>query len=325
MPHNIDSMAFHGDPPWHGLGVRVPEHISAEGMIRAAGLDWRVEMEPVPGARLDARGRPLKYSLVRKARIAQEKDVLLGLVSPRYTPLQNTEAFAFFDPIIQEKAATFETAGALGDGERVWVLAKLSGEMRVAGDDVVERYLLLSNTHDGKGAVTVRFTPIRVVCQNTLLLALEGGERSFRVVHTGDVVRRLAEGYEVLGISKKLFEMAERRFQALARISMNGERLTAYLEALFPPSDTQRQEKKTPPAWALVTELFERGDPQLPSEPKTLWRAYNAVVRYEDYRPAREAVPDRRLDRVWFGAGADLKLRALQQAEALAKANTWVN
>ena len=94
------------------------------------------------------------------------------MVSRRYTPLQNEEAFQFFDPIIGSEAASFETAGALGDGERIWTLAKMPDSMEVAEGDLCGKYLLLSNTHSGQGSVTIKFTAIRVVCQNTLMFAL---------------------------------------------------------------------------------------------------------------------------------------------------------
>jgi phage/plasmid-like protein (TIGR03299 family) len=288
-------------------------------MLKAAGLDWEVEKRPVPGARLDSKGDPIKYQLVRRARDAGEQDILLGLVSPRYEPLQNKNAFEFFNPIVGEGAAIFETAGALGDGERVWVLAKLPGEIRVVGDDIVNKFLLLSNTHNGNGAVTVKFTPIRVVCQNTLVLALEDGEKSVKVRHTKRMSERLAEVPELLGIFKSVFESAEESFKALVKTGVDTNRLNQYLESVFPRTDEQRKKNQRPEKWEHVTKLFEEGDPGLIYIRGTLWSAYNAVTRFEDYRQTTEAGADRRLNRTWFGPGADLKLKALQKAEELAR------
>lgn len=144
-------------------------------MIKSAGLDWQVEKQPVKGARLDKKGDPLRYQLVRKARSEKEHDIILGLVSPIYEPLQNKKAFNFFDHIVEKGSAIFETAGALGDGERVWVLAKLPGEIRVIGNDIVNKYLLISKNHAGKESIIIKFTPIRVVCKNTLMMGMKDG------------------------------------------------------------------------------------------------------------------------------------------------------
>lgn len=319
MAHNIDSMAYYGEPPWHGLGTKVPARANAETMIKAAGLDWIVEKQPVHGAKRDEDDNPLRYQLVRKARNEKEHDTILGLVSPIYEPLQNREAFNFFDNIVEGGSAIFETAGALGDGERVWVLAKLPGEIRVIGNDIVNKYLLLSNNHAGKESVIIKFTPIRVVCQNTLMIAMKDGEKAVKIRHTKNISKRLAEVPDILGISKELYEHAREIFQTLARVRMKENRLNEYLEALFPRTKKQIEERKYPEKWGNIKELFEIGDRELNDGRGSLWAAYNAVVRFEDYRTTKEAGPDRRLNRTWFGSGADLKMKALEVAKELSK------
>ena len=247
----------------------------------------------------------------------------LGVVSPRYCPLQNSEAFEFFDPIIGEKKAVFETAGSLGNGERVWVLAKVPGELRVVGDDCCSKYLLLSNSHDGRGSISVKFTPVRVVCQNTLILALESGETAHQVRHSKYMQDRLQGVQALVSLTWKTFERALELFQFLARVQVDTHRLRTYLGAVYPLTEEQRQPNKQPERWEHVIKLFEVGDAPNLSPSHTLWGAYNAVVRYEDYRRAREAGPDRRLNRVWFGQGASLKLLALQQADQFGR--HWLN
>lgn len=173
MAHNINSMAYYGEKPWHGLGQEVPGRATTAEMIVAAGLDWEVEARGARGATRDKRGRFSRYEIVRKPRPnMEEHEILLGVASRFYVPLQNREAFDFFDPVIGDNKAVFETAGALGQGECIWALAKMRDVIEIVRDDVCMRYLLLSNRHDGNGSVTVKFTSIRVVCQNTLMLAL---------------------------------------------------------------------------------------------------------------------------------------------------------
>jgi phage/plasmid-like protein (TIGR03299 family) len=153
-------------------------------MIVAADLNWEVELRPIMFQGRQPSRKPQRCQLLRKARTSAEAELPLAVVGSRYQPLQNSEAFEFFDPIVGKNAAVFETAGALGYGERVWVLAKVPGDMHIVGDDCCTKYLLLSNSHDGQGSVAIKFTPIRVVCQNTLILALETGEKAYAVRHT---------------------------------------------------------------------------------------------------------------------------------------------
>lgn len=317
MPANIDSMAYYGETPWHGLGVPLSAPPDSATMIKAAGLDWKVEMPPAPGTRLAPDGRPLKCQILRKARDNRERDIMLGLVSRQYVPLQNQEAFRFFDAIVGEGAAIYETAGALGDGERVWVLANVPGEIRVSRNDMVRKYLLLSNSHTGDSAVCVKFTPIRVVCQNTLILALKDGEKAFRVRHSKSMHWRLAEVAEFLRVVHEVFQAAEESFRMLIRVKMTPQRLDDYLESVLPRSADEKRTQTRPRRWQAITVLFDTPDARVPEVRHTLWAAYNAVIRFEDYRETR-GTAERRLDRVWFGAGADLKLQALQAAERFA-------
>jgi phage/plasmid-like protein (TIGR03299 family) len=323
MAHNIDSMAYYGETPWHGLGTSIPARANASQMIVAAGLNWEVSMTPIPnvGAHADKKAR--RFHLLRMPRNPDEIEVPLGVVSPRYRALQNKEAFEFFDPIIGDSKAVFETAGSLGNGERIWVLAKVPGEIRVIGDDICSKYLLLSNAHDGRGSVSVKFTPIRVVCQNTLILALESGEKAHNIRHSKHMQDRMKDVQELLGLIWKTFQKAEELFQSLAKVQVDAVRLDTYLEAVYPRTEEQRKAKKRPDRWERVAKLFEDGDSPDLRPDHTLWGAYNSVTRFEDYRQTTEAGPDRRLNRVWFGQGADLKLHALQQADALRQ--QWLN
>lgn len=314
-------MAYHGAPPWHGLGMPLSDCPTSAQMITAAGLNWEVEMRPVRWQ--DRAPKPRRYQLIRRPRSPLECEVPLAVVGPRYRPLQNSEAFEFFDPIVGQNAAVFETAGSLSYGERVWVLARVPGDMHVVGDDYCARYLLLSNSHDGKGAVSVKFTPIRVVRLNTLILALESGERAYTVRHTKCMRGRLSEVQKILAVVWKTFASAATKFKSLAAVRIGEDRLDQYLEGVYPFTPKEPEKKLRPIKWQIITELFERGDSPDLKPSHTLWGAYNAITRYEDYRQANEAGPDRRLNRVWFGASAEVKLRALQQAEELMR--QWTN
>lgn len=322
MVANVQTMAYHGDVPWHGIGTPIPQGVTAEQMIYAAGLDWSVDLRPARGAtKINKKGEFSRYEVVRIPRPAtKETEVLLGIVSRRYQPLQNVEAFEFFDPIVGEKNAFFETAGALGEGERIWVMAKMPVAMEIVPGDECLKYLLLSNTHSGDGSVIVKFTSVRVVCQNTLMLAMDDGQKAYRVRHSKKMQFRLNELSDFLAITQDVFLKAEKTFQRLAKIEMMGDRFDRYLEAVFPLSAEQKKNGTKPARWDFLHEIFAtRPDLQIRGVRGTLWGAYNAITMFEDYKlPQNEEQPEQRLDRAWFGGGADIKLKALAKATEFA-------
>jgi phage/plasmid-like protein (TIGR03299 family) len=324
MVANVQTMAYHGEVPWHGIGTPIPQGLTAAQMISAAGLDWTVDLRPARGAtKINRKGQFSRYEVVRVPRPqAQETEVLLGIVSRRYQLLQNAEAFEFFDPIVGDKKAYFETAGALGEGERIWVMAKMPGAMEIVPGDECLKYLLLSTTHSGDGAVIVKFTSVRVVCQNTLMLAMQDGQKAYRVRHSKKMQFKLHELADFLAITQDVFLKAEATFRRLAQIRMVGDRLDRYLEAVFPVSAAQKKNGTNPARWDFLHQIFEsRPDLQPPKVRGTLWGAYNAITMFEDYKqPPTEELPEHRLDRAWFGGGAEIKLKALDKAIELAAA-----
>jgi phage/plasmid-like protein (TIGR03299 family) len=313
MSHNINSLFYYEEKPWHHLGKKVEAAQTSAGAIVAAGLDWRVnkvQLQRTDGVEVNA------FATVR-----EDTRATLGVVGYVYRPLQNKEAFSFFDAIVGEKAAIYHTAGALGDGETVWILAKLPGYIRVVGDDVSEKYLLLANRHDGGGAVRVQFTPIRVVCQNTLNIALTGAERSFRARHTGALGQRVKTVQDYLGIvdaKSALFEEAARK---LATVQLTQEAWKNYAKASGLVPETPEGERPSSRAYQIiedVSRLFERGKGQdLPGARGTAWGAFNAVVEYVDY--VRSTRNDKRAESLLFGSGAQIKQAAWDNALALAR------
>ena len=204
-------------------------------------------------------------------------------------------------------------------------MARMPEPMEIVRGDKCWNYLLLSNTHNGEGSVTVKFTSERVVCQNTLMLALKDGQKAYRVRHSNMMQFRLSELREFLAITQEVFMRAATLFKRLAEVEMTEERLLQYLDAVFPKTPSQKKEGKEPPKWTHIRELLKTvPDLQWPGVKGTLWGAYNAITRFEDYKePVQEEEPDQRLERIWFGSGADVKLKALQKAEILSK--PWLN
>lgn len=322
---NIDgrpAMAYYGEPPWHGLGRALQNPATAAEAIAAAQLDWDVTKIPLC---VNHNGKlhpvPKRYGIVRAdTLLRQEPPSVLGIVGDAYTPLQNREAFAWFDPIVGQEAAVYHTAGALDDGQRVWILAKLPDDMQVVGDDIANKFLLLSNSHDGTSAVQVKFTPVRVVCHNTLTIALGDGN-ALSVPHTRTLGERLSAAREALGIIRGRFDAIEADFRAMAGFQMTSVRLARYLAAVFPLPATERATEAGRRAHARVEQarhesarLFEEGKGNAASGARgTLWAAYNGVAQFVDYAVCHRDA-DRRLYSVWFGSAYLSKARAFRLA-----------
>jgi len=186
-------MAYFGDTPWHSLGVKLDHPATAEEAIISSGLDWQVRKEPLFLAAYAGSMAVGQIIEDHYATIRSTDRAVLGVVGDRYQPLQNREAFGFFDYVVGQGAAVYHTAGSLSGGRRIWLLAKLPETIKVRGNDIVDQYLLLSNGHDGSTAVQIKLTPIRVVCNNTLSLALRDGHKVYSVRHTASVAEKIRE------------------------------------------------------------------------------------------------------------------------------------
>lgn len=331
MPHNIATkdgkpmLMFVGETPWHKLGNRLqtpPE--TAKEVIVAANLDWEVSKKPVyafdGGAGCAVPGH---YATVRADQWGKPECQPFGLVGEEYNVLQNREAFSFFDPIIKTGQVSYETAGALGHGERVWLLAKVDGNIVVKGDDVVERYLLLSNGHDGRTALKIRFTPVRVVCQNTLNYALASGRDLLSSHHGHGMDRRIDRAQETVGIILKQYDSLTNTYKRFAEVQMNPDRLGRYLGEVFPlPKRRSNQGERSYQAAVtrvnhlrLTSErLFDQGRGNGVAAIKgTLWAAYNGVTELVDHHLAYGNA-EQRMASVCFGEGEQTKQLAFAVA-----------
>lgn len=322
------SMMYVGEEPWHGLGTKLDKPATAVEAIKAANLDWRVTKAPLH-ASVDQGRRMLpvrdKYAIVREDKRDKAGCPVFGIVGRSYTPLQNTEAFQFFDDIVGQGEAIYHTAGALGEGERVWILAKLPKAIKVLSDDVAEKFLLLSNSHDGESSVQIKFTPIRVVCNNTLTMALSRGP-TVRVAHLSNLKERLRQAERLLGIINQRFDELGDNFQAMVKRSINKDELAKYLAAVFPePRDggdrnsprfqKSLQRCRENRLWGSY--FFEAGKGNATQEAKgTLWTAYNGVTEFIDHRDIGR-MRESRLESVWFGDGYFVKARAFNVAQEL--------
>lgn len=317
MPAEINSIAYWGEKPWHGLGTELQNPATAAEAIAAAKLDWEVDTVPIYAAvgMNDMRAIPHYRATVRR-----DTQVSLGVVGRTYTPLQNRDAFAFFDNVVGGKQAMYHVVGALGRGERVWMLAKLPNAMRLRrSDDVVEKYLLLVNSHNGTSSLRMFFTPIRVVCNNTLTAALHSRNATEGIAlrHSADITQKVQQAQHVLGFAIKTYSQLEESFETLAAKQITGTWLDEYIADVFPVANEAKLSGKTKTIRAKAKALFESPSNMLPGTAGTAWAAYNCVTEYVDHlRVVRKLQqdPSRQLDNTWLGSGAELKAQALKIA-----------
>lgn len=235
MPALVESMFSVRETPWHGLGTIVADAPTSADALHLAGLDWDVVPNPVY----------LDNGIVIPNYVANTRSTdgkVLGIVTDRYKAVQNTEAFAFTDSLLGEDVR-YETAGSLNGGKRIWLLAKMPAE-RILGDEVVP-YLCFTNTHDGTGAVKVCMTNTRVVCNNTLNLALSTATRMWSTKHMGDIQGKLAEAEQTLEMAHKYNNALAVEAYRLANISIKDEEVEKILEEIFPIDEKDSNRKQT--------------------------------------------------------------------------------
>jgi phage/plasmid-like protein (TIGR03299 family) len=310
MPAEVETMAYAGATPWHGLGTPLTDEDLYDWprACEKAGLAWDAELVPLVTADTQAR-------VARRAVRRTSDGRILGTVGPRYTVLQNRDAFGWFTPFLDAREAALHTAGSLRQGSRVWVLAKLNREpLVVAPGDEVEKYLLLSHGHDGTLAVRVGFSPVRVVCANTLAMA-HGSDASklIRCKHTKDVQENLANIREVMDLANQEFEATAEQYRLLARKSINQADLRKYVKRVLTVEDGKEPSSRMRHVMEEIIALAEAGKGNdLPLVRGTWWAAYNGTAEWLCYN--RGHSPQNRLNSLWFGDGANLNKAALEAA-----------
>ena len=265
----VETMYSTREKPWHGLGTVVREAPTSENALRLAGLDWNVVQEPIY--------TPCREKIEGfKANVRDTDRKVLGVVSDRYKVVQNVEAFSFTDELLGH-GVRYETAGSLSGGRRVWLLARLPREYIIAGERI-SPYLVFSNTHDGSGSVKVAVTPVRGVCNNTLNLALETAQRSFSMVHTGNISDKITEARDTLFKAESYMDRLGAEFEQLHQQKVTDAEVQKYIELLIPleSNATRTQEKNVNRLREdLATRYYDA--PDLQKVGKNAYRFINAV------------------------------------------------
>lgn len=314
MAHMIEfldgkaSMAYAGETPWHGLGTEVPADITPADMLKAAGLDWRVT--PVP-AFAEIGGK--QVSVGHSALVRDIDNKILDVITDDWIPNQNESAFEFFNDFVAAGEMEMHTAGSLRDGQLVWALAKVKDSFELFNGDTVESYLLFTNPHKYGWSIDVRFTPIRVVCNNTLTLSLNTqSNKIVKVSHRrefdGDLVK------ETLGVAKEKLAKYKEMAAYLGSKRYTNESIVDYFTRIFPVSGSKKEISKNA---AIALEIMDQ-QPGAEFAEGSWWQAFNAVTFMTDHMIGRSS--DNRLTSAWYGANKNLKTKALETAVEMADA-----
>lgn len=335
MSHNLNftngraSMMYVGEVPWHSLGTKLNKPATAAEAMVEAQMDFVVKKAANVHRFPDGREIVSESSFFT---YREDTGAVLGSrLGPSYTVLQQKDAFGFFDEIVGAGEAIYHTAGVLGRGERVWLLAKLPDYIRVrvnGKDDPVEKFLLLANGHDGSLAVKGKLTPIRVVCNNTLQTALnldvfgrahDDSADTVSIRHGHDVKERTRKAGVSLGLYNQLYEQLEGAFNVMALKQITGDELLKYVQTLMPAEREDKEDSK----WALmqqekVMDLHESGAGSEMAR-GTVWGAYNAVTEFTDHVVWNAGKTGALLKSLWFGGSREkLKERAFELAVKMA-------
>lgn len=315
MAHMIETMAYAGETPWHGLGVKVPADLAPAQMLEKAGLDWTVQKVPA-FANIGGRQTNVGWS----ALVRSSDSEMLSVVSNDWNPVQNHEAFEFFHEYCAAGDMEMHTAGSLRDGQIVWVLAKIKESFELFKGDTVESYLLFTNPHKFGQSIDVRFTPIRVVCNNTLTLSLsQNADRMVKKSHRTEF--DAAQVKEQLGIATDKLAKYKEMAAFLGSKRYSEVTLKDYFNRIFPvlaynkEKGPQRKELSKSATRALEVINTQPGAQYAEG---SWWQAFNAVTYLTDHEIGKSA--DTRLTSAWFGPNKNLKVKALETAVEMAEA-----
>ena len=316
MAHEIEmiddkaQMAYVGAVPWHGLGVKVPADLTPEQMLDAAGLNWTVEKIPAYAKIDDKQVKIGKSALVRN-----RDSKILDVVSDDWNPVQNAEAFDFFNEFVAAGDMEMHTAGSLKDGQIVWGLAKVKESFELFKGDRIDSYLLFSNFHKYGFSTDVRFTPIRVVCNNTLTLSLNSSvERMAKISHRK--VFKPESVKEMLGIATDKLTKYKEMASFLGSKKAKDEDIVEYFTRIFPVSGAAKEKQVSKSAEMAMSVLHTQ--PGHEYAEGSWWPVYNSITYLTDHLAGRSA--DTRLTSAWYGYNKNLKLKALEVAMEYASA-----
>lgn len=322
MAHLVETMAYTGETPWHGLGNTIPANRPLNEWIIAAGMDWQIDEAPVLFDCNALPGSPtMRLPLTREAQgykvlYRSDSQSPLSVVSQRYQVVQPKAIMEFYRDLTEQFGFEMETAGVLKGGRKLWALAKTGQTTHVKGKDTINGYVLLATACDGTMATTAQFTSVRVVCNNTLAIATRDNHGAVKVPHSTQF--NATEVKQKLGLSVSAWDEFSYQMKVLSERKLTNRSASRFLSSLFDSDTTTLSVKARERNQAAILSLYQgKGmGAQLTSSKNTAFGLLNAVTQFVDHEQ-RAHSKDNRLNSAWFGQGAKLKSRAFENAMAL--------
>lgn len=310
MAHNLyindlNEAAFFSvkEPAWHGLGKTVEGLLTAEEAVKAAQLDFEVIKQPLyTGEGIFT--NELEIVAKKYATVRSDTKKALGVVGGRYTILQNKDAFKFFDEIVGEGEAIYETAGVLGGGETIWIMAKMPEFIKVGKNDIIQPYLTLMNSHDGSSAIIAFLNTVRIVCNNTLNAALGEGISSVRIPHTASAEEKLKHAHKALGIANVLSKELEEAFNFMSSKKVSSKHTIDFLERILPdPADPTKRNHNKGRRQSILQAIETGAGADMDNTLGTWWGVYNGIT-YEIDHLKNYKDESIKLNSIWNGTSA---------------------
>jgi len=328
MPANVGEMFYYGAVPWHRQGTKLNQPANVEEAIQAGGLDWEVGMVPLCTNEDPPSPVKSRRAIVRQDRPRGHPERVLGVAHRGFKPLQNRQGIKIFDSIFGKGKRVYHTGGYLGAGEVVWVMAELPKNIKVTDADQVKTYSLFTNSHNGSIAIDFRLTTVRVVCQNTLSLALKEKDKRtfFKRAHQGNYDDLTQEVESFFSDTLKAADDLETQFKNMLERKFDDDLIKAYVESLFPePTKPSRADvdsrvenlylarvQKTKEARSQINNLNLNGKgTEIKGVKGSLWGTFNAVLEFIDHH---EKNSRNNIASNLFGTGAALKRKAYDSA-----------
>ena len=303
MAHMVETMAYAGELPWHGLGVKVIDDLTPEQMMQKAGVDWSVEKQDL----VTSGGSTVKS---KQALVRSSDGSVLDVVGKGWNPVQNADAFNFFEEYVRAGDMQMHTAGSLNGGKMVWALAKTNESFELFNGDVTENYFLFSNPHEFGKAIDIRMTPIRVVCNNTLTLSLSQDSNAMLKVNHRKAFD-VAEVKEQMGIAREKMEQYKTMAEFLGSKRYTSENIVQYFNEVF-GSPAKSDDKIFTSRNAKLAHENLQEQPGAEFAEGSWWQAFNSVTHMTDHLQGRST--DGRLTSAWYGRNRKVKLKALDKA-----------
>ncbi len=314
MSHEIESIFYLGkNLPWHGLGISIQEQdaFDIEKCIEASGLGWEVDLKQ---CYVDCTSDEETKSIPAPAYATMRGEKILGVVGERFTVLQNKEAFKVFQPFLNSKLLRLNTAGSLFGGEKIWILGEILGDpLYITETDIVRKFILLSHGHNGKECVRFGFTPIRVVCANTLAMA-KSNELSqlIRLRHTKNILNNLENIRETIDLINQEFKATAEQYQRLLKSDISQQDVEKYIKRVLDIEDKDISTRSYNIIQKIKEFFFMSPGNDAKDVRGTLYAAYNSITYYLSHVYGRNA--ENRLDANWFGKSAETSKHALDIA-----------